>query len=152
MVKTHQNGWSLTTTRVRPLFGTHSLMPSPLSSVHEDHSVSNSGFSHQSALPSKHCFQLEVFLSPPLRCSCLPTDFQYKQSLQSLAEHVHPFPSSLPPSSNTPITQNATGVWRRKRERTRQTWGSKPAVEWLASKTAFVALTSQPVSTFPWFF
>ncbi|KAF2974632.1 hypothetical protein EK904_001499 [Melospiza melodia maxima] len=49
------------------------------SSVHENYCISNSGFSHQPALPSGYCCQLEVSLSPQRNMSALPF-----------------FPSSLP--------------------------------------------------------
>lgn len=74
--------------------------------IHQDYSVSNLGFSYLSALTLEYSFQLEALLSPLLRRSCLLTDFQYKQPLRSLGEHICPFPSSLSPSlqhSSSPI-------------------------------------------------
>lgn len=78
--------------------GPHSLMLFPSSSFYEEHSVSNSGLSHESALPNEECFQLEELFSPYSTMLLPPTDFQCKQQLQSLAKHIHPFPFFLTPS------------------------------------------------------
>lgn len=71
---------------------------------------------------------------------------------QSLAEHVCPSPSSLPPFLQHSSSPKCCSVCKSKRERVRMVWGPRSHVGWVASDKAFADLTLWSGSTFPWLF